>query len=41
MARSVEAGFFEGMTCVNVRMFEGGEAVWKGVQRRFANGRAL
>jgi hypothetical protein len=41
MAKSVEAGFFDDMVCVNVRIFEEGEEVWKGVARRMADGAAL
>ncbi|KAH3908888.1 hypothetical protein HBH56_165030 [Parastagonospora nodorum] len=41
MARSVDPTFFPDMTCVNVRMFHGGEDVWKGVERRLADGAAL
>jgi hypothetical protein len=41
MARSIDPNFFAGMTCVNVRMFEDGEAVWKDVERRYANGASL
>jgi hypothetical protein len=41
MARSIDATFFAGIMCVNVRMFEGGEEVWEGAQRRVADGRSL
>jgi hypothetical protein len=30
-----------GTLCMNVRIFEDGEKVWEGVERRFANGKAL
>ncbi|KAH7086819.1 Mss4-like protein [Paraphoma chrysanthemicola] len=40
LARSVEAGFFDGMTCVNVRMLED-KRVWEGVRKRYVDGAAL
>lgn len=41
LAKSVDPEFFPDMMCVNVRMFEGGEEMWSGVERRIADGKSL
>jgi len=41
MARSRDAAFYPDMTCVNVRMLDGGEDVFRDVRRRLVDGAAL
>jgi hypothetical protein len=41
MAKVFDPEFAAGRLSVNVRMFEDGDEVWEGVQRRFADGKAL